>query len=70
MKNKYIVCERKEKKSNGKMLQKIILSVAIFCVAFSEIGGDATSKVVCMYDSRSFVREGKHFLITIIFYGI
>lgn len=48
------------------MLQKIILSVALFCVAISEIGGDGTNKVVCMYDSRSFIREGNDFLFKIL----
>lgn len=39
-------------------MQKLIICLALFSVAISEIGGDATSKVVCMYDSRSFIREG------------
>lgn len=39
------------------MFKKSLLIVALFC-AFYSINADATSKVVCHYDSKSFIREG------------
>lgn len=40
------------------MFKKSLLLVALFC-AVNSINGDGASKVVCHYDSRSFIREGK-----------
>jgi len=39
------------------MFQKSLLLVALSC-AVNLINGDGTSKVVCNYDSKSFIREG------------
>lgn len=44
------------------MLRKFALGLALFaavCLVDQTVVADAAGKVVCYYDSRSFVREGE-----------
>lgn len=48
--------------NSGKMLLKFVVGVALFaavCLVDQTVVADAAGKVVCYYDSRSFIREGE-----------
>lgn len=48
------------KKPHSKIMLKVIFIVAAAMIVGSN--GDGASKVICAYDSSSFIREGKFFV--------